>query len=229
MLSADRGKNMSGIERFVALLFLAGAVAGAAAFGQKLGGEQAPPTAAVSLLPGVSALPDVAVEAQPAPPLSPMLPAHRPLRLVRPAIRPAAAPVVRTTPALPARPVRKPIEILRVGPRAPQPDTTPQPAVQPAASKPATPVAAPSPRPAPVTPIAAPAQPDVQVVLAATEQVVAPVTDGESEDDDHGRHGRDRDEHGREHDEHGREHGRRHDDRERHGDRSGEHERDSDD
>jgi hypothetical protein len=222
MLSADRGKNMSGIERFVALLFLAGAVAGAAAFGQKLGGEQAPPTAAVSLLPGVSALPDVAVEAQPAPPLSPMLPAHRPLRLVRPAIRPAAAPVVRTTPALPARPVRKPIEILRVGPRAPQPDMTPQPAVQPAAPKPATPVAAPSPRPAPATPVAAPAQPDVQVVLAATEQVVAPVTDDESGGDDHGRHGRDRDEHGREH-------GHRQGDRDRHGDRSGEHERHSDD
>jgi hypothetical protein len=181
---------MSGIERFVAALFLAGAVAGAAAFGHKLGSVPAPPAVAVSLLPTDSAAPSVAIEAQPAPPLPPMFPAlkaHRPLRITRTATPRAAAPVVRaTTPALPARPTQKPLTILHIGPRAPQPDVTPTPA----APKPATPVAAPAPAPPPTQPVAAPATPaptDVQVVLAATEQVVAPVLDqqGDNEGDNH--------------------------------------------
>jgi hypothetical protein len=180
MLSADRGENMSGIERFLAAIFLAGAVAGAAAFGHLLGNEQSAVPSAASLSPALSTSPSVAIEATPAPPLPSMFPMHLPSPVVAKALRTTPAPAVRLTVQPPAAP--KPIVISRIVTRPPQP----RPAPVPAKAAPA-PVAAPAPAP-PAAPVAAPATPapvDVQVVLAATEQVVAPPTDeGQDENDD---------------------------------------------
>jgi hypothetical protein len=201
MLSADLGSNMSSIERLVAAIFLAGAVAGAAAFGHLLGSEPAAPTSLVSLLPPGSPSRGTAVKAEPAPPLPALIPrlAHRPLRIAsgtartlptRPVTRPITFPVTKpaTTKPAPQAATRDP------APQAATTKPTPQAATP---APPSTPAATPvAPKPAPtLPPVAAPAPPDVQVVLSATEQVVAP--DDEQDDDqnqdnhddgDHGGH-----------------------------------------
>jgi hypothetical protein len=178
MLSADRGENMSGIERLFAAIFLAGAVAGAAAFGHLLGNEQASVPAAISLSPALRNSPSVAIEATPAPPLPSMIPARMiPARLIPARMIPAHLPTrvvakaAATQPTLRVQAAPKPIVISRI-------DARPAPVPAKAAPRPAAaPTPTPAPAPAPTAPVAAPTAPapvDVQVVLAATEQVVAP-------------------------------------------------------
>jgi hypothetical protein len=220
MLSADLGSNMSSIERLVAAIFLAGAVAGAAAFGHLLGSEAAAPTSLVSLLPPGSPSRGTAVKAEPAPPLPALIPrlapAHRPLRIASGTARPLPArPVTRAI----TFPVTKPAPQAATREPAPQAATT-NPAPQAATTKatpqaatpapPSTPAAAPvAPKPAAtLPPVAAPAPPDVQVVLSATEQVVAP---DDEQDDDQNQDNHDDGDHG------GHEHHGDHGDRGNHG------------
>jgi hypothetical protein len=163
------------IERFFGALLLAGAVAGAAAFGHLLGRESISVPVTAPTIPTPRYAPHVvAVKARPAPPLPELVPAaHRPVRPAVVSVLPARA-VLAPAPAAPApAPVvpAKPITIHRLAPKPPLrgvvPAPAPAPAPQPAAPQP---VAAPATTallaaPAP----AAPAPQDTLNVLAATE------------------------------------------------------------
>jgi hypothetical protein len=133
---------MDGIQRVVAAILLAGAVAGAALIPRFLAAPEIP--SPLLLLPGV-ARPSATVQAAPAPPLrrhdATALPA-----LARPLVLPVIAPAKQATPPRPPAPAP-------TRAAAPAPTRAAPPAHPPAPKQPA-----PTPRPTDRTPAPAPAQ-----------------------------------------------------------------------
>src|SRR4051812_6967628 len=169
MLSATGGSNMSGIERVLAALLLAGAVAGAAAFSFQAGNTENSQLSALPLTqPGT---PDesstvIHVAGLPAPaPLGPPAAFRPAIVAVRPTVRAAATPLRR-------------LPIAHVAKAAPRPAPTPAAPEAPVAPAPALPpTPAPAPAPTPVADTAAP--------------VATPAPTITTDHDNRGRRGRD--------------------------------------